>query len=348
MDIEFHYYVTYLTAIKAGYDSDSAYKIAYSAQYVDDNILGFKIDGDEEYENYISQTYNILKPQDKLQRIYPLFHFIPGDVELYSEKLAEDCPSLTTTPGSSYANKMLEGALDSDDLYRIGLAAHAYLDSWAHQNFLGISHSYNSFKKGTLINRIVNVISRYFTKKIDICHCNAGPLPDRAGKSWKDERLSDPEIYNNDRFLEAVKKLYNKLSEHNNQEVKIEERNQLINDINKIITEQNSRADRIEKYKKLAAKTDYLGTEMPDYNRYAWFNSSISGKYPARYKIRIFYFSYNPKNDIYNARTYSWDNPEKYQETDWFKFQEAVKAHQGMMTDILSEVISEVEELEKW
>lgn len=37
MDIEFHYYVTYLVYIKAGFNKNEAEIIAYASQYVDDN-----------------------------------------------------------------------------------------------------------------------------------------------------------------------------------------------------------------------------------------------------------------------------------------------------------------------
>jgi hypothetical protein len=39
MDVEFHYYMTYLVAAKAGFGSDDAFKIAYTSQYVDDNEM---------------------------------------------------------------------------------------------------------------------------------------------------------------------------------------------------------------------------------------------------------------------------------------------------------------------
>ncbi|MFW6025789.1 MAG: DUF6765 family protein [Candidatus Woesearchaeota archaeon] len=87
MDIEFHYYVTYLTAVKAGLKPKDAFIIAYSSQYVDDNDIRFEIEGESNYQNFLSQTFDIKKPQKKLQRIYPLFHFIPGEVEEYSNKL---------------------------------------------------------------------------------------------------------------------------------------------------------------------------------------------------------------------------------------------------------------------
>jgi len=44
MDVEFHYYMTYLVAAAAGYPPADALKIAYASQYVDDNKFQFDID----------------------------------------------------------------------------------------------------------------------------------------------------------------------------------------------------------------------------------------------------------------------------------------------------------------
>ena len=40
MDIEFHYYMTFLIAGKAGFGEEDAFTIAYASQYVDDNDTG--------------------------------------------------------------------------------------------------------------------------------------------------------------------------------------------------------------------------------------------------------------------------------------------------------------------
>ncbi len=34
MDIEYHFYITYIIALRAGFDKNTAYKIAYSSQYI--------------------------------------------------------------------------------------------------------------------------------------------------------------------------------------------------------------------------------------------------------------------------------------------------------------------------
>ena len=58
MDIEFHYYITFILSRKAGYSADDAYTIAYSSQYTDDNKKHYYVnypDG-HHFLNEISQT----------------------------------------------------------------------------------------------------------------------------------------------------------------------------------------------------------------------------------------------------------------------------------------------------
>ncbi len=55
MNKEFHYYITYLIAARAGLCPNEAFKVAYSSQYVDDNDIVSEIlnPQDEDYANYV-------------------------------------------------------------------------------------------------------------------------------------------------------------------------------------------------------------------------------------------------------------------------------------------------------
>ena len=88
MDIEFHYYVVYILARKAGFAKNDSYLIAYSSQYVDDNNYHYYINFEDggHYINAVSQTMDITKPSAKRQKIYPLFHFLPGDPDRLTAK----------------------------------------------------------------------------------------------------------------------------------------------------------------------------------------------------------------------------------------------------------------------
>ncbi len=69
VDIEFHYYITYLVAARAGFEPQEASALAYSSQYIDNNDIIFQINPGtpESYSNYISQTINIFKPKKYLR-----------------------------------------------------------------------------------------------------------------------------------------------------------------------------------------------------------------------------------------------------------------------------------------
>src|ERR1700761_1890272 len=145
MDIEFHYYMTYLIAARAGFPPADAAIIAQSAQEIDANHIPVRVSAGTPYayDSLISQTMDILHPHHNL-RIYPIFHFIPGDPDAPSTRRKDGRHSpWVTTPDSALANRMLDTALRSGDLYRIGASAHAFADTWAHQNFLGKADAYN-------------------------------------------------------------------------------------------------------------------------------------------------------------------------------------------------------------
>jgi len=71
MDIEFHYYMTYLIAKKAGFRNEEAKTIATASQFVDDNTCIFEVRKPTNtnhttqetcYRNYISQTLDRSSP----------------------------------------------------------------------------------------------------------------------------------------------------------------------------------------------------------------------------------------------------------------------------------------------
>ena len=336
MDIEFHYYVTYLTATRAGFKPKDANILAYSSQYVDNNDILFEINKDSEelyYENYISQTLDITKPQKDLLRIYPFFHFIPGEESSYSEKINEDeMPSLNTIPDNVNANKMIDKSLAGNNLYEIGIACHAYLDTWSHQNFVGMENDYNSL--GHILP--------------NIGHADAGHDPDIPDKVWDDTRLKNATVNNKERFLVAIGRLFEKLFKYQNGDGKLSklssEKQDLIDDIEEIIEEGSDKEERIGLYKELALKDEYGRQEIENYDEYYWFNEAIKEDYPEKYDIDV-KLTINLKHLFFED--YTWDDPDNYNETHWFKFQEAVKFHQNRMEGILSSNLEFVS-TEKW
>ena len=313
MDIEFHYYITYIVALRAGFAPGDAYVIAYASQYTDDNTTVYTIDkgGPGEYSNYISQTANILKPQKELMGIYPAFHFMPGTlVELAGDSARRRDGKLhlmNTIPDSMNSRKLLQAALDSHDPYRIGIATHMYADTFAHQNFVGFEESFNGMKG--LFEGIVP----------DIGHADAGYKPDRISLSWEDRRLvqSHSKIDNKERFIEAARCIYQRYAGYLNTS---QDSRKTATQIDKAIGKhKDGKNGRIDRYKKM------IGRGFIKYDKKDWFREAVD-----RVSVEIPYAG--GEDTVPRSETeYVWKG--NYKESRWYRFQEAVKAHQRPAMD---------------
>jgi hypothetical protein len=335
MDIEYHYYITYIIALRAGFDKEKAYKIAYSSQYTDDNNVSLTIRDDSHvpYINHISQTMDITKPEERLLRIHPFFHFFPGNTkEIVNAPPRSDgkLHLLNTIPGNSNALKLMNWALKSENLYNIGIATHMFADTYAHQNFAGFKDAFNSMK-GILESLIPNV-----------GHADAKYAPDVPGKVWTDKRLTSAfkKINNNVRFLDASEQIYglfrlklnpgypkDKLSKE-----KIKIRAELESGIGTPEKPNKDKSARLRKYLEL------IGDDLVSgYKENAWFKAAV--------RVKAVGTTIGTGNI---EREYLWK--ENYRDSDWFHFQEAVKAHQRKTEEILEPIFNkmEVKELDIW
>lgn len=318
MDIEFHYYITHILAEKAGFSSEDAQIIAYASQYVDDNNQQYTIDKDkpDEYQNYISQTLNILKPKHELIRIHPCFHFLPGDYCYHGELMKRKdglLHILTTTPNSKNVNKLMDAALQSANLYQIGIATHCYADTWAHQNFVGYEHRFNSMR-----GLLENVIP-------DIGHADAGHKPDIVNRIWYDKRLvpGNREIHNKERFLEAAKHLFDKYSRYVDRKIKSRDIEKAWSELKRKLgraigkedrASSGGRAKRSEKYLSLAKS-------LKKYRKDTWFKRAIK--------------TGGLLGDIYLKRS-------NFYNSHWYKFQQAVKEHQKTAMVLLKPAFEQI------
>lgn len=331
MDIEFHYYMTYLVAAKAGFGPDDAFKIAFASQYVDNNDVIFEVDKGKPtaFRNYISQTMNILKPKPKLFRIYPVFHFIPGDPQ-NSTAWRKDGKMhwLNTTPDCENANLIMDAALSSQDPYRIGIACHGYADTWAHQNFVGFYESFNAMDD--LLSKLTP----------NIGHADAQHNPDWPALVWKDKRLIQERIDNKARFLGAAEKMLEKLTKYVDSKVSKkglnEKTTELIKDMSSAIGEMDQTNDyvkeRVGRYKELSARSSYSDQEVEEYDDGKWFEECVNENVRGlRDRSDIFLTRWDPLTDVY-----TWKDRQQFKLSNWYCFQKAVKQHQEEALDILS------------
>lgn len=158
MQIDFHHAVTYICARFSGFAEHEAKIIAHSAQYVDDATA----EGEVWFENGMifprtASAHKMLDYQnaDELgnHRVWLPFHFLPGNnqepppnnLTAYDED--EFIRRCICRPNSHPAREMMQAVIKRQDrpyaIYRLGIAAHVFMDTWAHQGFVGYQHQVN-------------------------------------------------------------------------------------------------------------------------------------------------------------------------------------------------------------
>jgi hypothetical protein len=308
MDTEFHYYMTGIIAQSAGFSRDEAKTIATAAEYTDENDEVLKVKDrrtGKVYENYISQTMNILKPRQRLMRIYPIFHFIPGEPDADSARRRDGkMHLLNTTPDSEIANYLIDEAIKvtgETRLYRIGLASHGYADTWAHQNFVGWFDYFNN-------------VGLDF--KPDIGHADAEHHPDWPSHRWEDERLVEGAVYNTVRFLGAAKRLYEKyraaLQNTAPTEAWSDLEKRLVDTMGALFSGSINwfKDKRMDAYRQAAP---WLG----ELDEAEWRDAAIEKEFP----------------ESLISGCCTWREDVALEKTDWYRFQEAVKEHQQLAMD---------------
>jgi len=333
MDTEFHYWMTAIIAERAGFSHEEARTIAYASEYVDENDVAITVAWPEKqkkpYRNFVSQTMNILKPRRQLMRIYPIFHFMPGDpLAAPARRRDGRLHLLNTTPDSENARHLFDAAFSSPEhfrLHRIGVTTHMYADTWAHQNFVGWYDSHNHIG--------LNLAP-------DIGHADAGHHPDWPGHRWEDHRLVVPEVDNRARFLAAAEAIFKRYcryrrtrgdSDHSGRWPKLRQ------DLADAMGPAYSGDDNWYRDARMAAYKE-LAPWLIDFDERDWFNAAIKTRVSGLRDpgegiaalFTLFPDSYTFRDDVDCERT------------DWFCFQEAVKDHERMALELLTPIFSQM------
>jgi hypothetical protein len=217
VQIDFHFGATYVLARFAGFSPAEADVVAHSAQYVDDATQA----GEVHFKNGMRFTrassahkmldYANLDPF-KMRTSWLPFHFLPGnkgepkpDVPpLYTlEEFLERC---VCQPNSQVARDMMHAIISRQDrpyaLHRLGIATHTFVDTWAHQKFVGFKSPINQAREIVGENdqhhelTFVERLKREYGDKIDVLeghfvndafplgHGGVVSYPDRPYLKW--------------------------------------------------------------------------------------------------------------------------------------------------------------------
>lgn len=175
MNLDFHYYGTFVAARFAGYTHEESELIAHAAQYVDDSENSTLKNNKGEY--YINDftpipTVNSMgecsksiseKGFDELYRVWPVFHFLPGNYDGDGKSIknyegpkensklmgkfkwrfdseAEEQFKLLCLSDSILVKDMINDIINpriSESFHLIGLRMHVMADTWAHKYYSG-------------------------------------------------------------------------------------------------------------------------------------------------------------------------------------------------------------------
>lgn len=332
MNIEFHYYITWYLAQEAGFSPGAANIIAHASQLTDKNSTIYTINKDRpgQYINALSQSMNILMPRRALLNIYLSFHFIPGGNSAEDPKRKDrKGHRLNTIPDNSNSRLLLESALETGNLYRIGIAVHAYADTWSHQNFTGDLDPFNDHD-GNLVTSITPPMG----------HAKVLKKPDMVGLIWEDSRLTEEEkiINNNGRIIEASEQIFKKLKKYISPGINTKEleycwqktRKTVLNSMGPAYTRKDLyRQERLSAYKKLIKG-------FIEYNTQAWFDEAVDTEIIGLKDRQSRIGTISLLKDMYYSKN-------GFENSHWYNFQEAVKEHRRMAINLFSPLLKKKE-----
>lgn len=227
MDIDFHFSTIYVLSRWAGFNGTDAKIVADSSQFVDDNMSDKPRYVKEAVEPYVLQdgtTCNKrLSGHEMWQNIrekgnyhvWIPFHFLPG---LNGETTAE---KLVCKKDSTLAKEVLELAITNQNgnrLYKLGMVLHVYADTWAHQEFAGMTDQENEISGISVMEPKVSLLTRIEDDVLEVAgeirplgHASAIHWPDRPYVRWTSKQKFVDGRSNWDEFMEASNSIYQAL-----------------------------------------------------------------------------------------------------------------------------------------
>jgi hypothetical protein len=237
MQIDFHHAATYVVSRLAGFDHEAASVVAHAAQYVDDATHDGALDfvTGERYVRVTSahKTFDIkLNGNEADNRlVWVPFHFLPGNEQPPAGIDAKEAylRRMMCKPDSAVARAMVLDCVRRQDLpfalHRLGIALHTYVDTWAHQQFVGVLCELNRLKDVTVdpdpayvdsdvYGDLASGLSRlegFIAGHLPVGHAAALTLPDMPFLRWRFTRRNGDRVVrdNPTDFLAAAHGAFN-------------------------------------------------------------------------------------------------------------------------------------------
>lgn len=295
MNLDFHYYGTYLAAVLAGYDSGEAGVIAYAAQFVDEgeekNLERLKSQAAHYVETCQRLSSVVTSPRPD---IWLPFHFLPGlnaeyalDHQANFVEIPQNELEFLCAPDSFFVKQMMKNTKEANErepnrtkvLIRTGMVMHILADTYAHQGFAGyVTQRLNGIKNGFLYDYTDQ--SRIFFKcppieRFELGHGRASHCPDYGymrfyyQPDWSNVNMGrDNTLIFTEAFLEMVYYLgyfNNRFITHANMDYRT-----ISNCISPAITYENT--DQSEEWKKVIQGCNI--ETLPNFEKEDWINAA--------------------------------------------------------------------------
>ncbi len=240
MEIDFHFSLTYVVSRLAGLRHEDANIVATCSQYVDDTVnsgvVKFKT-GESFYRMSTAHKkldYHIALPTED-RKVWVPFHFLPGNSS-EGPDASEFYNRVVCKPNSEVAQAMLKNCILQKErafgLHQLGITAHVYIDTWAHQEFAGVDHPINMAKdivledpkdsdnffkvcwREGLLAAVLYVFQPYFLRILNrlfpMGHGSVLHYPDHPFRIWSYTNGHGRRVHRNNPkdFLEAADELY--------------------------------------------------------------------------------------------------------------------------------------------
>lgn len=247
MQIDFHHAVTYVCCRLGGMNHEDASVVAHAAQYVDDATndgpLNFKTG-----ERYVRATsaHRMLDPSNAdcadNRLVWVPFHFLPGNDIPPQGMSAADAfiHRMVCRPDSQIAREMVFDCIHRQDapygLHRLGVALHTYVDTWAHQAFVGMVNDFNKVDSISVVadpaykdTQVYMDLTSGATKAkayiagvaLPVGHAGVLTFPDLPFARWSFKRANGEVVLRDNpaSFLAAAKGMFNMVRRYVAQDV---------------------------------------------------------------------------------------------------------------------------------
>ncbi len=235
MQKDFHYYAIKVLAETAGFSPEEAQILAYSSQYVDEvtdctltvrHIREQYPDflRDVETNTYLCTAYKSTNPNtcceiEMQKNVLLPFHLLP--------EVIEQGINYITKPDAKLGRELVEiaitelhntgGEIRTQKLIKLGIALHAFADSWAHQGFAGycVTNENEISENEILYKNVWEKLSPFLQKEFgiieDFAHPTAFNMPDISHLKWRYIKNSNQNSIIRDNtviFMQAAFKIF--------------------------------------------------------------------------------------------------------------------------------------------